>query len=42
MNILGRVTVLPHLPTPLARLDELARNLFWTWEPDARALFREQ
>ncbi len=41
MNILGRVTVLPHLPTPLARLDELARNLFWTWEPDARGLFRE-
>lgn len=40
MNILGRLTVLPHLPEPLARLDELARNLYWTWEPDARALFR--
>ena len=41
MSILGRVTVLPHLPPPLARLDELSRNLFWTYEPDARALFRE-
>ncbi len=41
MNILGRLTVLPQLPTALERLDELASNLLWTWEPDARALFRE-
>ena len=40
MNILGRVTVLPHLPERISRLDVLARNLYWTWTPPARALFR--
>jgi glycogen phosphorylase len=41
MTILGRFTVLPHLPPALSRLDELARNLYWTWEPAARRLFKE-
>jgi glycogen phosphorylase len=41
MSILGRVTVLPHLPKAIERLDELAHNLYWTWSPDARELFRE-
>jgi glycogen phosphorylase len=27
------------LPEPLARLPELARNLWWSWHPEARALF---
>ena len=40
MNILGRMTVLPHLPERIARLGTLARNLYWTWTPPARALFR--
>ncbi|MDZ7800670.1 MAG: alpha-glucan family phosphorylase [Trueperaceae bacterium] len=40
MNILGRLTVLPHVPEPLAPLEELARNLYWTWSPSVRALFR--
>jgi starch phosphorylase len=40
MSILGRVTVLPHLPNEIRRLDELARNLFWSWSPEARELFR--
>ncbi len=40
MNILGRLTVLPELPESIARLDELARNLYWTWSPEVRALFR--
>ena len=40
MQILGRMTVTPELPEPLARLDELVANLFWTWDPDARNLFR--
>jgi starch phosphorylase len=40
MNILGRVSVLPHLPKRIGRLGELARNLYWTWTPEARALFR--
>jgi glycogen phosphorylase len=41
MSILGRVTVLPNLPEAIRRLDELAHNLYWTWSPDARELFRE-
>jgi starch phosphorylase len=41
MNILGRMTVLPHLPEPLAPLEELARNLYWTWTPEVRTLFRK-
>ncbi len=40
MNILGNLTVLPHLPVRIERLDELAHNLYWTWEPAARRLFR--
>jgi glycogen phosphorylase len=41
MNILGRFTVLPHLPPAVERLEQLSRNLYWTWEPAARRLFRE-
>jgi glycogen phosphorylase len=41
MSILGRVTVLPNLPAAIKRLDELAHNLYWTWSPEARELFRE-
>ncbi len=33
--------VVPRLPPALEPLRELARNLWWTWEPRARALFRE-
>ncbi len=40
MNILGRVTVLPQLPERLSRLQDLACNLWWTWTPQARTLFR--
>ena len=40
MNVLGRVTVLPDLPKRIERLDELAHNLYWTWRPDARRVFR--
>ena len=29
------------LPTQLQRLEELACNLWWTWNDDAEALFRE-
>ncbi|MFU8795779.1 MAG: alpha-glucan family phosphorylase [Dehalococcoidia bacterium] len=28
------------LPQQIARLEELARNLWWSWNPQARALFR--
>src|SRR3974377_120647 len=34
-------TVSPKLPTVLEPLNELAQNLWWTWEPDARKLFRD-
>ncbi|HRN18560.1 MAG TPA: alpha-glucan family phosphorylase [Trueperaceae bacterium] len=41
MNSLGKLTVLPKLPGPLKRLDELAHDLYWSWQPDARRLFRQ-
>jgi glycogen phosphorylase len=31
----------PHLPERLAGLAELAFNLWWTWHPDARMLFKK-
>lgn len=40
MRILGNLTVLPKLPQPIAGLDELAHNLYWSWQSDARRLFR--
>ena len=40
MNILGHMTVLPDVPGRIARLGELSNNLYWTWRPDARRLFR--
>jgi len=30
----------PALPARIARLDTLSRNLWWAWQPEARALFR--
>src|SRR5262245_13135624 len=33
-------TVLPHVPAKLQHLRDLAYNLWWTWNPDAVALFR--
>jgi len=41
MTILGRITVLPRVPAALEKLERLAHNLAWTWDPDARALFRD-
>lgn len=39
-KFLGKVHFVPTLPKKLAGLDELAKNLWWTWNPNARALFR--
>lgn len=39
MKLLGTLSVIPVLPEPLARLRELAYNLWWTWHPEAQALF---
>jgi starch phosphorylase len=40
MNILGNVTVLPHVPPRIRKLETLAYNVYWTWTPEARRLFR--
>ncbi len=40
MNILGHMTVLPDVPKRVARLSDLSNNLYWTWRPDARRVFR--
>ncbi len=39
MNILGRLAVFPAIPERIAGLHELAFNLWWTWNPDAVALY---
>ncbi|MBM3462135.1 MAG: glycosyltransferase family 1 protein [Armatimonadetes bacterium] len=41
MNLLGTIAVHPALPERLARLRELAHNLWWSWCPDAVDLFAE-
>ncbi|MFQ5411835.1 MAG: DUF3417 domain-containing protein, partial [Phycisphaerae bacterium] len=40
MYRLRTYTVVPSLPEPLSRLRELAYNLWWSWNGDARELFR--
>lgn len=35
-----RFTIHPSIPKRLAPLERLARNLWWSWNPDAIALFR--
>jgi starch phosphorylase len=39
MQTLHRFHVLPSLPPALAPLLDLAKNLWWTWSPEAHALF---
>lgn len=41
MRAIRRFTVRTVLPSPLADLDELARNLRWSWHPASRAVFAE-
>ncbi len=40
MQPIQSFNVAPRLPEVLEPLRELAHNLWWTWEPDARRLFR--
>ncbi len=40
MQPLYTFNVIPKLPVELEPLRELAGNLWWTWEPEARRLFR--
>ncbi len=39
MNIIGTLSVFPHIPARIQRLHELAYNLWWSWNSDAQALF---
>lgn len=36
---LGRLAVRPRIPTVIARLEELAYNLWWSWSTEAQALY---
>ncbi len=40
MKVFGRMTVFPIMPSRINRLYELAYNLWWSWHPEARALYR--
>ncbi len=40
-EFLGTVRVLPKLPKALSGLEDLAYNIWWAWNPYARALFRQ-
>ena len=40
MDVIDTLSVLPRLPNTLARLDELAYNLWWSWHPAAQELYR--
>ncbi len=39
MNLIGKVSVFPKIPVPIARLHELAYNLWWSWETAAQDLY---
>ncbi len=39
MKLIGKVSVFPKLPDRIARLHELAYNLWWSWETEAQALY---
>jgi glycogen phosphorylase len=40
VKVYGRVTVFPIMPSRISRLYELAYNLWWSWHPEARTLYR--
>ncbi len=40
MNTTQSTPLFPHLPERLAGLEELAENLWWSWNPGARMLFK--
>jgi starch phosphorylase len=41
MSFLGTIRVIPELPDELKRLEDLAYNLYISWNPEARQLFRQ-
>lgn len=40
MSQIQTFQVFPTIPEPLAFLEELTRNLWWSWKPEAKELFR--
>ncbi len=40
MQYIGNITVVSELPNELRRLNDLAYNLYFSWRPEARQLFR--
>ena len=40
MYIFNRVTVVPQLPSRIAKLSEIANNLWWSWNTEFLKLFR--
>lgn len=41
MKVYGRMTVFPIMPARISRLYELAYNLWWSWHPEARMLYKD-
>lgn len=39
MKIIGKLNVMPALPSRIKRLRDLAYNLYWSWTPDAWELY---
>jgi len=39
VKVYGRITIFPIMPARINRLYELAYNLWWSWHPEARALY---
>lgn len=40
MKVYGRLTIFPIMPARINRLYELAYNLWWSWHPEARDLYK--
>ena len=40
MYLFGKVTVIPKVPERIDRLEDLAYNLWWSWNTDALKLFK--
>ena len=41
MYVFNRITVNPQLPKRINRLEEIANNLWWSWNTDFLRLFKE-
>src|SRR4029450_2135947 len=41
LHTMTRYVTLPSLPERIARLEELAIDLWWSWHPEGRRVFRQ-